>query len=312
MTAGPLEWWPPLAVACFDDLVAYRLVGASACADRITEALVSIAVEAQSRQRDVAGDVGGAGRLFCGLKPDTALYRNLAASLREAARGGAGEVQRAARELSEYRRAAQASVVAHTEALLEDADTLLVHDYSSMVMRVLDGLATKRPRRIVVTAGEPLGQGARVARQAAARGHKITYAPDMSVARVIDSVDGFITGVESFYADGSLTNTVGTRMLSLLCREAGVPVIAPAETLKCDADRATVTEAALSACLLHPWPTAEIALDGNWTAVQFVLDAVPASLVTTYATETGTCLPGDVGAAARAVLARYSIQLWCP
>ncbi|MBQ3749385.1 MAG: hypothetical protein II863_18400, partial [Kiritimatiellae bacterium] len=35
-------------------------------------------------------------------------------------------------------------------------------------------------------------------------------------------------------------NTVGTTMLALLCREAKVPVVAPAETLKCDLARSSV------------------------------------------------------------------------
>jgi ribose 1,5-bisphosphate isomerase len=307
MSAVPPAWWPSEASSCFADLVTYRLVGASACADRITAALVSVAAESQAQQRDISGDLAEAGQLFCDLKPDTALYRNLAASLRQAGRnGGAAQVRQAAQDLTDYRRAAQAGVVDHTEAFLEDADTLLVHDYSSMVLRILDGLGTKRPRRVVVTAGEPLGQGMRVARMAAAAGHQITYTPDMSVARVIDGIDGFITGVESFYADGSLANTVGTRMLGLLCREAGVPVIAPAEALKYDADRDTVTEAALNARLLHPWPNTEAVPNSDWTTVQFVLDAVPSSLITMYATEKGICRPNEVGATARLVLMHHS------
>jgi len=45
-------------------------------------------------------------------------------------------------------------------------------------------------------------------------------------------VDCFLTGVESFYPDGCMANTVVTVMLSLLCREHGVPVIAPTESLR--------------------------------------------------------------------------------
>lgn len=297
------SWWPAEATECFEDLVSYRLVGASACADRMTAALVSVAVQSEHQRRDVGADLAEAAQMFCRLKPDTALYGNLAAVLSQAAVSGrAADVAEAGRALSDYRRAARGSVIAHARGLLEDADTLLVHDYSSMVLAIVEVLAADRLRRIVVTAGEPLGQGPRVARLAAAAGHQILYSPDMSVGRVVESIDTFIAGVESFYADGSLANTVGTHMLSLLCRENGVPVVAPAELLKYDRDRATATDAELGARLLHPWPGEEVEQGDQWNAIQFVLDPVPASLVTWFATEGGAFRPSDVGAVAEAVL----------
>lgn len=298
--ASPL-WWPAEAADCYEDLASYRLVGASACADRITAALVSVVVESEHEQRNVCADMTEAARMFCSLKPDTALYRNLGAVLSHAAETGrAAGVLEAGQALSNYRRAAQDSVVANAGALLENADTVLVHDYSSIMLRILEVLAAERPRRIVVTAGEPLGQGPRVARLAAAAGHHIIYCPDMSVGRVIEGVDTFITGVESFYADGSLANTVGTRMLSLLCRETGVPVVAPTELLKYDRDRATVADAELGARLLHPWPGDKVEQSDQWNAVQLVLDPVPASLITSFVTESGVFRPSEVGAIAEA------------
>lgn len=298
-------WWPDDATACFEDLRSYRLVGASACADRITAALVSVAVTAQSSHREISADLHDAGRLFCDLKPDTALYRNLVTHLvRAADAGSAKHVQRSAQEISSYRREAQVSVISRATALLEDADTLLVHDYSSMVCRVLDSLGALRARRIVVTSCELLGKGVSVARRAQAAGHQVTFTPDMSVSRVIEEVDGYVTGVESFYADGSLANTVGTRMLALLCQEVGVPVVAPAEALKYDSTRATVHDAELTARLLRRWPDATASEDNAWDTVQFVLDAVSSSLVTLYATDDGVFTAGEVGDAARKVLSR--------
>lgn len=306
MNAAPSAWWPNDATMCFEALIAYRLVGASACADRMTSALVAVALRSQALKRDICRDLDDAAELFCDLKPDTALYRNIAASLIEAARGGVAEdVEARARTLSDLRREAQESVVSHTVALVAHADTLLIHDYSSMVLRVVQALGKERPRRIVVTAGEPLGQGSRVAEEVAAAGHEVIYTPDMSVARVIAEVDGFITGVESFYADGSLANTVGSQMLSLLCREWNVPVIAPAETLKCALDCVSVTEAPLSARLLHDWPPG-VRTAADWAVVQYVLDAVPASLVSRYVTELGACEPAEVGVIARESIARLA------
>lgn len=288
---SPPPWWPAEASSRFDDLVAYRLVGASVCADHITNALVEIAHESEQRGRDISADLLDAGAAMIALKPDTALYRNVITTLTNAAiNGRAADVKTVARQLDDHRRDARISVVNRTQAVLEASHTLLVHDYSSTVERVLRGLGATRARRIVVTSGEPLCQGPNVASIAAAAGHTVTYTPDMSVARVIDEVDAYVTGVESFYLDGSLSNTVGTLMLALLCREKGVPVVAPAETLKCDRERASAADAPLTSLLLRPWPdnNAPPGVDDN-NVVRFVLDAVPAALITTYVTETDVC-----------------------
>jgi len=294
------SWWPPGAVGCFDDLMAYRLVGASACADRITSALSAVAVESERRRRSVAADVEAAGDLLCDLKPDTALYRNIVRVIARSASDGGGEgVRWTCDRLSGRRRAAQEEVVRVAAAALADTEVLLVHDFSSMVVRILGALGTAR--RVVVTSGEPLGQGPRVARLAAAAGHAVTYVPDMSVGRVIGEVDTFVTGVESFYRDGSLANTVGSLSIGLLCRHVGVPVLAPAELLKCDGDVPTAVRARLTARLLTAWPRDP--LPGGAAVVDYVLDAVPAELVTSYATEEGVLPPSEVGAHAAAALA---------
>ncbi len=136
-------------MSCFEDLGAYRLVGASACADRVTTAMVTISVESENTGRGVRDDLIDAGRLFCDLKPDTALYRNVVTMLtRTGNRGRAEDVKKTARRLADHRHAAQASVVNQAQMLLADIDTLLVHDYSSTVMSILQGLGVTRPRRV--------------------------------------------------------------------------------------------------------------------------------------------------------------------
>jgi len=307
LTPEAMQWWPIEASSCFEDLGTYRLVGASACADRITAALVAVGAQSESLHRDVGVDVGDAGRLFCSLKPDTALYRNLAGLLtRAGSSGGSTAVSAAARELSDYRRAAHQGLADSARAVLEDSETLLVHDYSSTVRSILIELGATRSHRIVTTSGEPLGQGLRVARLAASFGHRVTFVPDMSVARVIAEVDHYLTGVESYYADGSLANTVGTFMLALLCRESGVPVLAATETFKYDQECPSAIKAELTARLLNLAPNLVTAESLGFQTVQYVLDAVPASVVTSFVTEKGVCPPGLVRGVAQEALGRFA------
>jgi len=159
---------------------------------------------------------------------------------------------------------------------------------------------------VIVTAGEPLGQSRRVAIEAMQAGHRVVYCPDMSVGRIIGGVDTFISGVESFYADGSLANTADTLMLSLLSWEHAVQVVAPAEPLKYDPRRTTVNLTRLAGRLLvankyERWLPAE----QPWTLEDHVLDAVPYSMITKYITDEGAQMPSAVGAYSRPVLARW-------
>lgn len=297
-TATVPGWWPEETRDCHDDLAAYRLVGASACADRITCALEALATTAEAQGRDVRSTLTEAGRTFCALKPDTALYLNLVEYLADGDVTAATVAERVS-VLRTYRHDAQQRVVEQSVELLRAATTLLVHDYSSMVIRILDELGRQTPRHVVVTAGEPLGQGTRVARLVAEAGHDVTYVPDATVGRNAAQIDAFITGVETFYGDGSLANTVGTLSLALLCRHFGVHVIAPAECLKLHPRRHTVTVEELTARLLHPWPGPTEGVDPTWQIDDHVLDGVPGALITSYVTERGLASASEVGALAR-------------
>lgn len=296
--AEPPAWWPEVARRCYDDLMSYRLVGASSCADRITEAIAAIAQVAPDP--DALRD---AGRRYAALKPDTALYVNVLDYLLACELPA---VPARAAALAAYRSGAQREVAASTTSALREARTVLVHDYSSAVLAALRALRDERSRRVVVSECALLGQGPRVARMVADMGHRVVYASDCSIGRLIGDVDAFVTGVEGFYADGSLANTVGTLAIALLCREVGATVLAPAELLKFDRSAATAAVPGLSARLLHPWPDdAELRAQG-WQIDDHVLDAVPAQLVSSYVTEAGIAAPEAVAAMAADVTRRIA------
>lgn len=290
-------WWPEDAVRCYTDLREYRLVGASACADRITGAISAVA-HAASERLDFVGDLeqtlGEAGQLFRALKPDTSLYAN---SLDFVLRGEptASAVAERAEALTTYRRRSQDRIAVVAAAAVREAESILVHDYSSAVLRTLAECAHDRPRRVIVTECALLGQGPRVAQAVADMGHRVVYGSDCSIGRLAARADAFVTGVEGFFADGSFANTVGTLPIALLCREFGVPVIAPAELLKLDRSAETACVDSLHARLLHPWPAGQQLREHAAEIEDHVLDAVAADLVTCYATEHRRARPGEIG-----------------
>jgi ribose 1,5-bisphosphate isomerase len=293
------SWWPATAVTCLGDLASYRLAGASECISRIGEALVAVA-EAACRASDLVFErVAEAGSLFAALKPDTALYANVAARITrplepaESGHDAASVIAERVADIERERRAELDAVEARAADLIDASGAIVVHDYSSTVMGVARRLAACRGSAdFVVTAAEPLGAGARVARELAGLGHRVTYCADASVARLLSSACCYLTGVEAFYADGSFANTVGTYGLALQCRELQVPVYAVTERLKAAGPRPAAPS---SATLLSRWPQAGLLPEGI-TVERHVLDLVPAGLVRAFVTASGPVPPGQMTA----------------
>jgi ribose 1,5-bisphosphate isomerase len=294
------SWWPATAVKCLEDLASYRLAGASECVGRIAEALVAVAETARGPADLVFERVAEVGGYFAALKPDTALYANVVAriarplALAESGQDPARIVAERAAGIERERRTELDAVVAQAADLIDASGAIMIHDYSSTVMGVARRLAVCRGcTDFVVTAAEPLGAGARVARELTALGHRVTYCADTSAARLLPSASCYLTGVEAFYTDGSFANTVGTHGLALLAREWQVPVYAVAERLK--GSGPPPAAANLSATLLGRWPQAGLLPEGI-AVERHVLDLVPAGLVRAFVTASGPVAPDRMAA----------------
>jgi translation initiation factor 2B subunit (eIF-2B alpha/beta/delta family) len=290
--------WPPAARDVYEGLRSYRIVGASACVEAIVGALEALARSAAEGGRgDVSDVVAAAGADFCALKPSTAAYANVVRWLTEGVGDGADGADRVADRaatLRAYRERSLRRIAAEGAALVRERGSVLVHDYSSTVLAILRAAGAGGGLPVVVTAGEPIGQGARVAREVHAAGHRVTFIPDGAIARHLPHVGVVLSGVETLFGDGSLANTVGTYPIALVARELGVPVFGATECLKVHprTERASVDE--LTARLLHPWPLADAGLPPGTEVATEVLDLTPAALVAGYVTEQGILAPDEV------------------
>jgi translation initiation factor 2B subunit (eIF-2B alpha/beta/delta family) len=297
--------WPREVDDVYARLQRYELVGASACVREIVAALDTLAQDALTRNGDVLAEVSEAGRAFCALKPETALYREAVAWLTSALNAAgpteaAAAIRSRALLFAEHRERSVRRIASHSERVLENVESLLVHDFSSTVMSVLRHASSRGRRlRVLATAAEPVGGGARVAAESAAAGHRAVLLPDTGAARLLGEVDVVLTGVETAYLDGALANTVGTYAVALLAREASVPLYAVTECLKIDRSlRRPRHHAELHAPLLSDWPARPIPADVEVRTE--VLDLTPPELITRYVTEQGVLTPGELGVAHRA------------
>jgi ribose 1,5-bisphosphate isomerase len=282
--------WPDLTREVYDQIRTYRIVGASACVDAMTDALEALAGAVRECGGDVRAAVSDAGAAFRALKPNTAMYENVVRWL-----AGGDEVSERAEALRDYRHRARQRIAADGAALVVDHGGALVHDYSSSVIAILREAGRTASVDVVVTAGEPIGQGPRVAREVLAAGHRVTFVPDGSIARHVRRAGLVLTGVETIFGDGSLANTVGTYPISLVARELDVPLFGATECLKVhpSIERASLVD--LTARLLHPWPLAEGLPDGVAVDTK-VLDLTPPDCVAGYVTEQGLMPPDAIAA----------------
>lgn len=300
MRATPTDW-PSATRDVYRKLQSYEIVGASSCVAAIVGALRDLA-ESHPTETRVVEIVAAAGEMFSALKPDTAAYstaaRWLVRDLEEATPSGAvSKISSRAEALLRYRDASLARLVEQGVATVGDMSSVLVHDWSSSVLLVLEALADQgQAKHVYVTWGQPLDKGPAVARRAAEAGHTVTVIPDTAIGRTMADVGAVLSGVETLYGDGSCANTVGTYPIALVAAELGVPFYGVTECIKIDPHASPLDPRQLTAKLLHPWRE-DVSLPPGVQLRVEVLDLTPADVVTGYVTERGVLAPAEVGVA---------------
>ena len=115
---------------------------------------------------------------------------------------------------------------------------VLTHSASSTVVAAIR-VARKRVRRVVCSESLPGGEGARLARRLSRDGFDTTVVADAEMARASGEADLVLTGADAVTEHG-VVNKVGTHLLALAAREAGVPLYAVAGSSKLLPDAAWV------------------------------------------------------------------------
>lgn len=175
------------------------------------------------------------------LRPSMAAVGNLALALCRALRGHADEGTdslelreacfRFSRELVARQNEAIEQIAEHLAQRLSGHRVILVHSYSSTVVRAL-ARAMPKLERVLVTESRPGMEGRRTAQVLARAGFEIELIVDAAAAHWIESVDAIVVGCDSILLDGTLINKIGTRMLALIAAERGVPLYVVGDSLK--------------------------------------------------------------------------------
>jgi translation initiation factor eIF-2B subunit delta len=119
------------------------------------------------------------------------------------------------------------------QSLVSDGDTLLVHDFSTTVMRTLElAVQDDKALTVYVTEARPRYLGRKTARQLAdvdeVEAHLIV---DSACGHYLPECDRVIVGVDSV-VDGKLHNRIGTYPITATAADVGVPVTAVGASAK--------------------------------------------------------------------------------
>lgn len=233
---------PESAVALFDDIRFSRVLGATRHADMIGSMLQAIAQHATDGE-SLTRDVSAIATYFQETRgAQTRAVHNAVRDMvvgLDQARGGSVDIVRdhLNANIERYRRAAKESVsdvVQYTVNLTAASKSVLAFDYSSTVAAVLEALPDSV--EIVIAESRALDGGRPFLTDSLLdSGKTIRFVSDATLYQELsDGVSAAIIGVESFYPDGTVFNTVGSDILGILCREAHVPLYAVTPMNKLD------------------------------------------------------------------------------
>ncbi len=117
--------------------------------------------------------------------------------------------------------------------MIDEGDTLMTHCNSSAALEIIKA-ANKEGKSIRVYATEtrPLYQGYITCQILNKEGIDVSLICDNAVRFFIGKVDKVVVGADAIAANGALINKIGTSLVALAAKEATIPFIVGAETIK--------------------------------------------------------------------------------
>ena len=187
-------------------------------------------------------------------------------------------------------------LVDHAVTVLRPVRRLIPFDYSSTVADiVIAAWSDTGNREIIVPESRAVAGGLRYVDAFAKAGIPVHMVLDAAFEQILETGSAVLFGAESLRADGSLTNTVGSRPLARLAQRAGVPVYGGTDLSKLDLrsytgpiDPPPIRQFNMLLADADLPSTAEVRTDGP------ELEVVPPDLITALLTEHGAIPPADL------------------
>jgi translation initiation factor 2B subunit (eIF-2B alpha/beta/delta family) len=178
--------------------------------------------------------------------------------------------------------------------LLGERCRLITFDYSSTVAAIVLALHERGLQpEVVVPESRSIGGGRRYLDAFLIAGLDVRYVLDAAMEHMLDGARAVLLGAESLRADGSLTNTIGSRPLARLARWAGVAVYGCADLYKLDRETYSgrYREPKARSFDRPLLDGVEVPPGRRVNTLQPELEVVPSELLTAFLTEHGPVPP---------------------
>lgn len=117
--------------------------------------------------------------------------------------------------------------------MIDEGDTLMTHCNSSAALEIIKA-AHRRGKgiRVYATETRPLYQGHITSQILSKEGIDVSLICDNAVRFFIGKMDKVVVGADAIAANGALVNKIGTSLVALAAKEATIPFLVGAETIK--------------------------------------------------------------------------------
>lgn len=227
---------PESAVASFDNIVSKRVLGANNHVKMIGDMIEAIVHDGTRDQRSVAAvkrRITAVTEYFIATRGVSTqavpnALRMMIKGLDEYPdEGDLGEIgPRILQTKDAFQSATEeagAKVLEYATTLLSDARTIMPFDYSSTVEKTLVRLGGQG-RTVIIPESRAINGGRPFVRPCSEAGYRVRYVPDVAIMHELATCDAVLMGAETFFADGTGFNTIGSDLVGLLCRELNVPL----------------------------------------------------------------------------------------
>lgn len=123
-------------------------------------------------------------------------------------------------------------IIQYTCELSKDYKTIMIYDYSSTVEKAI--LAMPDDKLIIIPESRVISGGVPYLKSISQTNKKIKFIPDVAIAYYLEDCDAVFMGAETFYADGTGFNTIGSDIVGVLCKEFNVPLYFLTPLIKLD------------------------------------------------------------------------------
>lgn len=227
---------PKSSLDAFDDIVLYRILGASKHIKVIFEIFVDIAQNNdEEKAKRVIEQVRNyfidtRGKSSYAVVNALVLQKQLLLNAE-----GKSFLDKVKNSVNEYFIESENNlqkIIEYSSNYLKNKNTVMIYDYSSSVEKAVIGASHNL--EVIIPESRVINGGYPFVRKIKEKGHHIHFIPDAGMLTLLDKVDAIYIGAETFYPDGTAFNTAGSDILAELAKIYHVPYLVITPLLKAD------------------------------------------------------------------------------